>query len=46
MPIDIIVGDGDGVVAIPTQIADEKAIDTYEQEYPYGQEFIKPIKVK
>jgi regulator of RNase E activity RraA len=32
MPMDIIVGDGEGVVAIPAQIAEEVAIEAYEQE--------------
>jgi regulator of RNase E activity RraA len=32
MPGDIIVGDGEGVVAIPAQVAEEVAHDAYEQE--------------
>ncbi len=32
MPGDIIVGDGEGVVAIPSQVAEEVAHDAYEQE--------------
>jgi regulator of RNase E activity RraA len=32
MPGDIMVGDGEGVVAIPSQVAEEVAHDAYEQE--------------
>jgi regulator of RNase E activity RraA len=32
MPGDVIVGDGEGVVAIPAKVADEVAHDAYEQE--------------
>jgi regulator of RNase E activity RraA len=32
MPGDIMVGDGEGVVVIPSQIAEEVAHDAYEQE--------------
>ena len=32
MPGDIIVGDGEGVVAIPSQVAEEVAHDAYDQE--------------
>lgn len=32
MPGDIMVGDGEGVVAIPSQVAEEVARDAYEQE--------------
>ena len=32
IPGDVIVGDGEGVVAIPSQVAEEVAHDTYEQE--------------
>jgi len=32
MPGDIIVGDGEGVVAIPAQVAESVALDAYEQE--------------
>lgn len=32
MPGDVLVGDGEGVVAIPAQVAEEVAHDTYEQE--------------
>lgn len=32
MPGDVLVGDGEGVVAIPAQIAEEVAHDAYEQE--------------
>jgi regulator of RNase E activity RraA len=32
MPGDIIVGDGEGVVAIPSTVAEEVAHDSYEQE--------------
>lgn len=32
MPGDIIVGDGEGVVAIPSHVAEEVAHDAYEQE--------------
>lgn len=32
MPGDVIVGDGEGVVAIPAQVAEEVARDAYEQE--------------
>ena len=32
MPGDIVVGDGEGVVVIPSQIAEEVAHDAYEQE--------------
>lgn len=32
LPGDVIVGDGEGVVAIPSQIAEEVAHDAYEQE--------------
>jgi regulator of RNase E activity RraA len=32
MPGDVMVGDGEGVVAIPAQVAEEVAHDAYEQE--------------
>jgi len=32
MPGDVIVGDGEGVVAIPSQVAEEVAHDAYDQE--------------
>ena len=32
MPGDVLVGDGEGVVAIPAQVAEEVAHDTYEQD--------------
>ncbi len=32
MPGDIVVGDGEGVVVIPSQVAEEVAHDAYEQE--------------
>jgi regulator of RNase E activity RraA len=32
MPGDIMVGDGEGVVVIPSQVAEEVAHDAYEQE--------------
>lgn len=32
MPGDVLVGDGEGVVAIPAQVAEEVAHDAYEQE--------------
>lgn len=32
MPGDVLVGDGEGVVAIPAQVAEEVANDAYEQE--------------
>lgn len=32
MPGDVLVGDGEGVVAIPAQVAEEVALDSYEQE--------------
>lgn len=32
MPGDVMVGDGEGVVAIPSQVAEEVALDAYEQE--------------
>ena len=32
MPGDVLVGDGEGVVAIPAQVAEEVAHDSYEQE--------------
>lgn len=32
MPGNIIVGDGEGVVAIPSQVAEEVAHDAYNQE--------------
>ena len=32
MPGDVMVGDGEGVVAIPAQVAEAVAADAYEQE--------------
>ncbi|CAN5396700.1 ribonuclease activity regulator RraA [soil metagenome] len=32
MPGDVIVGDGEGVVAIPAQVSESVAVDAYEQE--------------
>lgn len=32
LPGDVMVGDGEGVVAIPAQVAEEVAVDAYEQE--------------
>ena len=32
MPGDLLVGDGEGVVAIPAHVAEEVAHDAYEQE--------------
>ena len=32
MPGDVLVGDGEGVVAIPAEIAEEVAHDAHEQE--------------